>query len=70
MVQVGDIRAATILGVLIQHHPHEVRIQNTLSDTVWVFDGIGPSMMCPVLVTPPPNGALDRTTADAGKKNP
>ena len=68
IVQVGDIRAATIFGDLIQHHPHEVRIPNSLSDAVWVFDGIGPSMMCPVLATPPPNGALDGTTAGAGKK--
>jgi hypothetical protein len=46
-----------------------MRIPNALPDTVWVFNGIGPSMMCPMLATPPPNGALDGITADAGKKN-
>jgi hypothetical protein len=69
LVQVGDICPTTILGVLLQRHPHKVGVPHALPDTVWIFDGIGPSMVCPMLAAPPSNGALDGTAANTGEKN-
>jgi hypothetical protein len=65
LVQIRDIRSATVLGILLQDHPHKVRVPHPLHNAVWVLDCIGPSVVCPVLSAPPSNGALDCTTADA-----
>ena len=63
-VQVGDVSPTAVLWILIQNHPHKMRIPKTLHDAVWVLDSIGPSMVCPVLTAPPPDRALDGATTD------
>lgn len=64
LIQVGDIGPPTVLWVLIQNHPHKMRIPKTLHDAVWVLDCVGPSVVCSVFTAPPPDRTLDGPTAD------
>lgn len=68
LVQVGDIGPAFVLWVLVQNHPHKMRIPEALHDAVWVLHCVGPSMVCPVFTAPPPDRPLDGATADACKE--
>jgi hypothetical protein len=70
LVQIRDIRSSLILGILLQDHPHEMRIPNPLHNTVRIFRGIRPSMMRSVFTAPPPNGPLHRTSASTSQENP
>jgi hypothetical protein len=55
LIQIGNIGPATVFGVLIQNHPHEMRVPETFHDAVRVLDCVGPSVVCPVLTAPPPD---------------
>ena len=68
LVQVRDIGATFILGVLLQDHPHEMRVPHALVDAVRVLVRIGPSMVGPMFTAPPADGALYSTATDAGKE--
>ena len=45
LVEVRDISTADSLRVLLHQHPAKVRIQETLANRVWVFVGIGVSVL-------------------------
>ena len=42
-----------------------MRIQETFAHGVWVFVGIGVSVVSAVVTSPPSNGTLDRTTSNS-----
>lgn len=69
VVQVRDVGAAPVLGVLLEHHPHEVRVPHSLPHTVWVFGCVGPSVVCSMLAAPPANRALNGTASNASKED-
>lgn len=69
LVQVGDIGSANSLGVLLEHHPAEMRVQETLPDRVGVLVGIGVSVVAAVTRAPPPRAALDSTGTSGGKED-
>lgn len=62
-VQVGNVGSANLLWVLLQNHPTEVRVPESLSDRVWILFGVGISMMSSVISRPPSDGALDGTAS-------
>lgn len=55
IVQVGDVRTANALWVLLHDHPADVRIEKTFSNGIWVLVGIGVSVMSSVISGPPSN---------------
>jgi hypothetical protein len=66
-VEIGDIGTADTLGVLLEEHPSEMSIHQTLSDRVGVLLGIGVSMVSTVVSRPPPDGALNGATTESSK---
>lgn len=64
LIEVRNVCPTALLRVLLQSHPHKVRIPNTFPDTVWVLDRIRPSVVGAMLGTPPSNRALDSAAAD------
>jgi len=66
-VQVRDVGASDLLGVLLHHHPADVRVHKTLADRVRVLLGVGVSVVGAVVPGPPADGALDGTPSDGGQ---
>lgn len=67
LVKVGDVGAAGALGVLLEDHPAEVGVEETLADRVGVLFGVGVAVVSAVLAGPPTDGTLDGTGADKGE---
>jgi hypothetical protein len=67
LVEVGDVGAAGALGVLLEDHPAEVGVEETLADRVGVLDGVGVSVVGAVIPGPPPDGALHGAGAHGSK---
>jgi len=53
IIQIGDIGAANSLRVLLHDHPSDVRVEEALSNRVWILVGIGVSVMGSVISGPP-----------------
>ena len=53
IVQVGNVSTANTLWVLLHDHPANVRVEETLSNGVWILVGIGISVMSAVISGPP-----------------
>ena len=49
IVEVGDVGTADSLWVLLQQHPSEVRVDETLANGVWVLVGIGVTVVSSVI---------------------
>jgi len=60
-VEIGDIRTPNPLGILLEEHPSEMSIHQTLSDRVGVLFRIGVSVVSTVVSGPPPDGSLNGT---------
>ena len=69
LVEVRNICATLVFGVLLQSHPHEMGVPKALVDAVRVLVCISPSMVSPVFTAPPANRALYSTTADTGQED-
>lgn len=69
-IQVGDIGTSNPLWVLLHDHPSNVRVQKPFPDRIWVFIGIGISVVGAVVAGPPSDRTLDSTTADGGEEDP
>lgn len=67
LVQVGDVGSADALGVLLENHPADVRVEETLADGVGILVGVGVSVVSTVVPGPPPDGALNSAGADGSK---
>ena len=70
LIEVGDVCAANSLGVLLHQHPPKVGIEETFADGIWIFVGVGVSVMCAVITSPPSYRAFDGTPANSCKKDP
>jgi len=55
LVQVGDVRAADALRVLLHDNPADVRVDETLPDRVRVLGGVCVPVVCAVALRPPPD---------------
>ena len=53
IIQIGDISTANSLRVLLHDHPANVRVEETLSNGVGIFVGVGISVMGSVISRPP-----------------
>lgn len=49
IVKIGNIGTANSLWVLLHDHPSDVRVEETLSNGVWVLVGVGISVMGSVI---------------------
>lgn len=49
IVQVGNVGTADTLWVLLQDHPSEMRVDESLSNGIWVLVGIGVSVVSSVI---------------------
>lgn len=67
LVEIGDVRAADALGVLLHKHPTNVRVPEALLHGVGVLVGVGVAVVGPVLAGPFPDGALDGGSADGAQ---
>lgn len=67
LVEVGDIGTASALGILLEDHPAEVGVEETLADGVGVLFGVGVAVVSAVVAGPPANGTFDSTSADKGE---
>lgn len=69
-VKIGDISAALDLGVVVQHHPADMREDKASERIIWIFLCVGPAMMGTVISTPPSDTALDRPSTRESKNQP
>jgi hypothetical protein len=53
LVQIGDVGTTDSLRILFHDHPSNVRVQQTLADTVGVLVGVGISVMRTMIPGPP-----------------
>lgn len=67
LVEIGDVGAASVLGVLLHDHPSQVRVQQTLANGVRVLDGVGISVVGTVASGPPADGTLNSAGANSGQ---
>ena len=69
LVQICDIGAAHLLGVLLENHPANVRVEEALANRVGVLLGVRVSMVSTVAMGPPPDGPFDGTGTHGGQVN-
>jgi hypothetical protein len=69
IVQIGDVGTANSLWVLLHDHPSNVRVEETLSDRVWILVGIGVSVVGSVISGPPSDRTLDSSTTDGSEED-
>ena len=69
VVEVRDVGATNALGVLLHEHPAEVRVEETLPDTVGVLVGVGVAVVSAVVTGPPSDGALNGTAANSSQED-
>lgn len=69
-IQIGDVGTSNSLGVLLHDHPTYVRIEQTLADRVWILLGIGISVMCSVVTSPPSDRTFNGTTSHGSEEYP
>ena len=58
VVEVFNVGPANLLGVLLEHHPAKVGVEEALPHIVGVLAGIGELVVGPVVPAPPAGGAL------------
>lgn len=69
LVQVRDVGTANAFRVLLQKHPAEVRVDETLADRVRVFVGVGVTVMSAVISRPPSHRAFNGTATNSREEN-
>lgn len=70
LIKIGNVGTADALGILLHQHPTKVRVEETLADRIWVFVGVGVSVMGTMIPSPPSHRALHGTTSYGSKENP
>lgn len=68
-VQVGNVGTANAFRVLLQEHPSEMRVEETLADGVRVLLGVGVTVMSAVVSCPPSDRAFNGTATNSRKKD-
>lgn len=69
LVKIGDIGTAGTLGVLLNDHPAEMAVKQTLPDGVGILLGVGISVVSAVTLGPPAGGTLHGTSTNGGEIN-
>lgn len=69
LVEVGDIGAAGALGVLLDDHPANMAVQQTLPHGVGVLFGVGVSVMGAMTLGPPTGRTLHGTSTNSSEVN-
>lgn len=69
LVEISDVSSAELLWVLLHDHPTDVGIVKAFADGVWIMMSISIPVVCTVVPGPPPDGALDGTSANGGQIN-
>lgn len=67
-VQIRDIGTANPFRILKHQHPSEMRIEKPFANRVWVFVGVGVTVMCSVISCPPSHGPFNSTATNSSKK--
>lgn len=67
LVKIGDVGSAGTLGVLLEDHPSQVRVEETLSNGVWILFGISVSVVSSVLPGPPSDRTFYSTSSNGGQ---
>jgi hypothetical protein len=69
LVEVRDVGSALALRILLEDHPAEMRVPETLANGVGVPFSIGVAVVSTVTRGPPSDGTLDGASADSSKVN-
>ena len=69
LVQVRNIGTSNTLRILLKNHPSQMRVEQSLADTVRILVGIGVTVMSSVITRPPTNGTLNSTATNSCKEN-
>ena len=69
LVEIGDVGSALALRVLLEDHPADVGIEETLANGVGVLLSIGVTVVSSVAVRPPSNGSLNGTGTNGSEVN-
>lgn len=68
-VEIGNIGSTNSLWVLLHQHPSEMRVHQAFADRIWIFLGVGVSVMSTMITSPPSDRALDSTTANPSEED-
>lgn len=66
-VEIADVGSALALRILLENHPSEVRVEETLANGVGVLLGVGVSVVSTVTIGPPSDGAFNGASTDGSK---
>lgn len=69
VVQIGDVGTADAARVLLQDHPANVAVEETLADGVRVLLSIGVAVVRTVKARPPASATLDGSSATSGEED-
>jgi hypothetical protein len=69
LVQIGNVGAADTLGVLLHHHPSEMRVEQALANRVGVLVGISVAVVATMSSTPPTSTALHSASASSNEED-
>ncbi len=58
LIEVGDVVATNLCGVLLQQHPADVGIEESFRGTVRVFGGVSVSVVGTMVTRPPADASL------------
>lgn len=67
-IEVGNVGTANTLGVLLHQHPPQMGVEETFTDGVWIFVGVGVTVVSTVVSRPPSDRTLDGPTSNSGKE--
>jgi|TARA_R110002003_G_scaffold198_3_gene15448 hypothetical protein len=68
IIEIAYVGSTFDFGVVVQHHPANVREQETSHHGVWIFHGVGPAVVGAVIGGPPSYATLDCSGAGKCKK--
>ena len=68
-IEIRDVGAANAFRVLFHEHPAKVRVQQALTDRVWVLVGVGIAVVSTVVTSPPSDRAFDGTATNGSEED-
>lgn len=69
LIEIGNIGAANVLGVLLHDHPANVGVEEAFANRVRVLVGIGVAVMGTMSAGPPADGTLNGTTTNGSEED-
>lgn len=67
LVEIGDVGTSSTLGILLEHHPSQMRVEETLANRVGVLLSVGISVVSSVAARPPTDGTFNGTSTNSSK---